>query len=173
MSLESTPVFWLHPHRSVRNKTKQHIPQYPVLPPLSLPQSLLPHFHNAELEPSNLQGINQTVLTVCNSVSLIQMIKEFIQLRARRAGVWGPFPPSWCKFTSYTEQKYCVFWLKPHWINSFMLIPPRNHLPAVCVAGYPRSKSKTYIGSMSAKHFPFPTGNCYLLFDEALEVTCK
>lgn len=53
-----------------------------------------------------------------------------------------------------------------------MLIPPRDHL-LQCVAEYPGSKSKTYIGSMSAKHFPFPTGNCYLLFDEALEVTCK
>lgn len=174
MCLGSTPAFWLHPHRSVRNKTNSTSLNIQFYHLKVSPGSLLPNFHNAELEPRNMQGINQTTaLTVYNSVSLIQMIKEFIQLRARRAAVWGPFLPSLCKFTSYTKQKYCVFWLKPYWINRFILIPPRDHLPAVCGAGYPGSKSKTYIGSMSAKHFPFPTGNCYLLFDEALEVTCK
>lgn len=174
LCLGSTPAFWLHPHRSVRNKTNSTSLNIQFYHLKVSPGSLLPNFHNAELEPRNMQGINQTTaLTVYNSVSLIEMIKEFIQLRARRAAVWGPFLPSLCKFTSYTKQKYCVFWLKPYWINRFILIPPRDHLPAVCGAGYPGSKSKTYIGSMSAKHFPFSTGNCYLLFDEALEVTCK
>jgi len=35
------------------------------------------------------------------------------------------------------------------------------------------AKAETYIGPMSAKHFPFPTGNGNLLFDGALEVICK
>lgn len=72
--------------------------------------SLLSQFHNAELEPSNQQGINQTTaLTVYNSVSLIQMIKEFIQLRARRAAVWGPFIPSLLEKLTITQDRNIVY----------------------------------------------------------------
>lgn len=39
---------------------------------------------------------------------LIQMIKEIIQLRDRRAAAWGAFPPSLCKLTGYMERKHCI-----------------------------------------------------------------
>lgn len=57
---------------------------------------------------------------------------------------------------------------------------PWNHFSAllssstcVLLARYHTARADTYIWPMSPKHFPFPTGNGYLLFDGALEVTCK
>ena len=68
------------------------------------------------------QPVRQFSLNCC----LIQMIKEFIQLRTRRAVVLGAFLPSLCELTSYMEHKHYTFWLKRDSVKRFMLIPPTS-----------------------------------------------